>query len=595
MYPDIQWDWDKIKTERVYFPNNFMWGTATAAHQVEGNNTNNNWYAWEHQKDSNGKSRIHNNDKSGIAANHWNLYRDDISLMNDLGVGYYRFSVEWSKIEPENGIINEKALEHYRDVCIALIDSGLTPVITLHHFSHPIWFEELGAFEKEENIEYYIRFSELVFNKLSDVVPIWCTINEPAVYVTQGYFNGVFPPGKKDPLLAGYVMRNLLNAHVQVYQRLKSLPNGKNVQIGLVKNITQLDPLRRWHILDWYFSGILNDVFTNSTLNLFSKGEFDFYLPAMANVSYKNYDAINSLDFIGLNYYSRWHVKGQLNLAEPFTFELRPQDIQTDMPYAIYPEGFYKAVKTIAKLNVPIIITENGIADDKDDRRSLFIKRYLYALFKTIEEGYDIQGYFYWSLMDNFEWAEGYMMKFGLYDVDFNTQKRTLRSGSQSFVDIVNQQNADKRGYIVSVGDEAPDLLLEYTDGQKIQLSDLRGSVVVLQFTASWCSVCIQEMPHLEKDVWQRFKDDGLKLIGVDKDEPLDVVRKFQKRVGTTYPIALDPGSKHFTKFAHENSGVTRNIVIDRDGKIAFLTRLFDKVEFQQMIDVIEGLMNDKN
>ena len=594
-YPNIKWDWNKIKTERVYFPENFMWGTATAAHQVEGNNTNNNWYAWEHQKDSNGKPRIHNNDKSGIAANHWNLYRDDISLMNDLGVGYYRFSVEWSKIEPENGIINEKALEHYRDVCIALIDSGLTPVITLHHFSHPIWFEELGAFEKEENIEYYIRFSELVFKKLSDIVPIWCTINEPAVYVTQGYFNGVFPPGKKDPLLAGYVMRNLLNAHVQVYQRLKSLPNGENVQIGLVKNITQLDPLRRWHILDWYFSGILNDVFTNSTLDLFTKGEFDFYLPAMANISYKNYDAINSLDFIGLNYYSRWHVKGQLNLAEPFTFELRPQDIQTDMPYAIYPEGFYKAVKTIAKLNVPIIITENGIADDKDDRRSLFIKRYLYALFKTIEEGYDIRGYFYWSLMDNFEWAEGYMMKFGLYDVDFNTQKRTLRSGSQSFVDIVNQQNADKRGYIVSVGDEAPDLLLEYTDGQKIQLSDLRGSVVVLQFTASWCSVCIQEMPHLEKDVWQRFKDDGLKLIGVDKDEPLDVVRKFQKRVGTTYPIALDPGSKHFTKFAHKNSGVTRNIVIDRDGKIAFLTRLFDKVEFQQMIDVIEGLMNDKN
>ena len=155
-YPDIQWDWDKIKTERVYFPNNFMWGTATAAHQVEGNNTNNNWYAWEHQKDSNGKPRIHNNDKSGIAANHWNLYRDDISLMNDLGVGYYRFSVEWSKIEPENGIINEKALDHYRDVCIALIDSGLTPVITLHHFSHPIWFEELGAFEKEENIKYLI-------------------------------------------------------------------------------------------------------------------------------------------------------------------------------------------------------------------------------------------------------------------------------------------------------------------------------------------------------------------------------------------------------------------------------------------------------
>ena len=593
-YPEIKWDWKTIKPDIIYFPNNFMWGTATAAHQVEGNNTNNNWYNWEYQKDSNGKSRIHNNDKSGIAANHWNLYKNDIGLMNDLGVKYYRFSVEWSKIEPEIGVIDEEALEHYRNVCNALIDSGLTPVITLHHFTHPMWFENLGGFEKEENIKYFIQFSEIVFNRLSDIVPIWCTINEPAVYVSQGYFNGVFPPGKKDPLLAGNVLKNLLNAHVRVYRHLKTLPNGNHVQIGLVKNITQFDPLRRWHILDWYFSGILNDVFTNSSLNLLSTGEFDFYLPGMANISHKNSDAINSLDFIGLNYYSRMHVKGHLSTVAPFTFELRPEeDIQTDMPYAIYPEGFYRAVKTISKLSVPIIITENGIADHKDDRRDLFIKRYLYALYRSMKDGYDIRGYFYWSLMDNFEWAEGYMMKFGLYEVDFTTQERKLRSGSRAFTAIVNQPGADKRGYIVSIGDNAPDLLLEYTNGQKVQLSDLRGSVVVLQFTASWCSVCIQEMPHLEKDVWQRFKDDGLVLIGIDRDEPLEVVQKFQKKVGTTYPIALDPGAKHFSKFAHKNSGVTRNIVIDKNGKIAFLTRLFDKIEFQNMIDMIEFLIKN--
>ena len=594
-YPEIKWDWKTIKPDIIYFPNNFMWGTATAAHQVEGNNTNNNWYNWEHQKDSNGKSRIHNNDKSGIAANHWNLYKNDIGLMKNLGVKYYRFSVEWSKIEPEIGVIDKNALDHYRNVCIALIDSGLTPVITLHHFTHPMWFENLGGFEKEENIKYFIQFSEIVFNRLSDIVPIWCTINEPAVYVSQGYFNGVFPPGKKDPLLAGNVMKNLLNTHVRVYRHLKTLPNGDDVQIGLVKNITQFDPLRRWHILDWYFSRILNNVFTNSSLNLLSRGEFDFYLPGMANISHKNSEAINSLDFIGLNYYSRMHVKGHLSPVAPFTFELRPKDTQTDMPYAIYPEGFFRAVKTISKLNVPIIITENGIADDKDDRRNLFIKRYLYALYKSIMDGYDIRGYFYWSLMDNFEWSEGYMMKFGLYEVDFTTQERKLRSGSRAFTTIVNQPGADKRGYIVSVGDNVPDLLLEYTNGQKVQLSDLRGSVVVLQFTASWCSVCIQEMPHLEKDVWQRFKDDGLILIGIDRDEPLEVVQKFQKKVGTTYPIALDPEAKHFSKFAHKNSGVTRNIVIDKNGKIVFLTRLFDKIEFQNMIDKIEFLIKEKN
>lgn len=590
-HPDRQWNWDKIDTEKMFFPKNFIWGTSTAAHQVEGNNTNNNWYEWENSLNQNGKSNIHNNDKSGEAARHWDMYRDDISLMNELGVNAYRFSVEWSKIIPEEGLIDEDALDHYRDVCIALIDSGLTPFITLHHFTNPLWFEKLGGFEKEENIDHFIQFSEIVFNHLSDIVKYWCTINEPAVYVSQGYFYGVFPPGKKDPKLAGTVMRNLLFAHIKAFHHLKRLENGEIAHIGLVKNITQFDPLRRWHILDWYFSKILNDIFTNSTIDLFLNGKFNFYLPGMVNITDSNTNAIGSADFIGLNYYSRWHVKGHLNPTAPFTFEKRKQDVQTDMPYSIYPEGFYKALNDISKLNIPIIVTENGIADDKDDRRETFINRYLYALHKSINDGLDIQGYFYWSLMDNFEWAEGYSMKFGLYEVDFNTQKRKLRNGSLAFKRAINRAGVDERGYIVSIGDNAPNLSLELIDNTTVQLSDYLGKVVVLQFTASWCSVCIREMPHLEKDVWQEFKKDDFILIGIDRDEPIEVVKAFKKKTGVTYPIALDPGAKHFSKFAHVNAGITRNIVIDKNGKIVFLTRLFDEQEFQKMIEKIKEIL----
>ena len=590
-HPDPEWNWDKIEIKEMLFPKNFIWGTATAAHQVEGNNINNNWYVWENNLNEDGKSNIHNQDKSGEAARHWNLYRDDIALMKKIGVNAYRFSVEWSKIIPKEGLIDKNALNHYRDVCIALIDSGLTPVVTLHHFTNPIWFEELGAFEKEENIDHFIDFSEIVFNHLSDIVKYWCTINEPAVYVSQGYFYGVFPPGKKDPKLAGTVMRNLLFTHVKVFHHLKGLKNGKIVQIGLVKNITQFDPLRRWHLLDWYFSSILNDIFTNSTIDLFLNGKFNFYLPGMVDISDSNTEAIGSADFIGLNYYSRWHVKGHMSPTSPFTFEKRVQDIQTDMPYSLHPEGFYKALNDISELNIPIIVTENGIADDKDDRRETFINRYLYAMHKSIEDGIDIRGYFYWSLMDNFEWAEGYSMKFGLYEVDFKTQKRKLRNGSLALKRAIDRSEVNDRGYTISIGDVAPDLSLDLIDGTNIQLSDYLGKVVVLQFTASWCSVCIREMPHLEKDVWQKFKSDGVVLIGIDRDEPIEVVKAFKQKTGVTYPLALDPGAKHFSKFAHINAGVTRNIVIDKNGKIVFLTRLFDDKEFEKMIEKIKEII----
>tara|TARA_B100000073_G_scaffold166298_1_gene137670 strand:+ start:3677 stop:5548 length:1872 start_codon:yes stop_codon:yes gene_type:complete len=590
-HPEIEWDWNNIDAEDIHFPQSFAWGTATAAHQVEGNNTNNNWFLWENEVDENNLPRIHNGEKSSLAADHWNRYPDDIELMNQLGVNHYRFSVEWSKIEPKKGVFEYKVIEHYRNLCDSLIRNNITPVVTLHHFTHPIWFEELGAFEKKENIDFFIDFSEYVFDHLQDLVPIWCTINEPAVFVAQGYFNGVFPPGKKDPVLAATVFENLLNAHTRVYWHLKELPGGDKAKIGLVKNIFQFDPLRKWHILDWIFSGVLNDVYTHSAIEFLQTGSSTFYLPGMVKKDFHNDNAVGSIDFIGLNYYSRMHVKSQLNLSDPFVFKKREQDIQTDMDYAIYPEGFYKALHTISTLDKPIYVTENGVADQGDSIRTIFISRYLYALNRALKDRLDIRGYFYWSLMDNFEWAEGYKMKFGLYKVDFETQKRILRESSKPFIKMVTKRGADERGYIVSIGDNAPDFTMEYLSGKKVSLSELKGKVVVLQFTASWCSVCRDEMPHLEKDVWQKFKDKGVVLIGVDRDEPKETVIQFQKDMGTTYPLALDPGSEIFGLFADKNSGVTRNVVIDQNGKIVFLTRLFEKEEYLKMLSVIESLL----
>ncbi len=149
---------------------------------------------------------------------------------------------------------------------------------------------------------------------------------------------------------------------------------------------------------------------------------------------------------------------------------------------------------------------------------------------------------------------------------------------------------AGDRGYIVEVGDMAPDFKMEFTDGQKTKLSELRGQIVILQFTASWCSVCRLEMPHLEKDVWQKYKDQNVLLIGVDRDEPLETVIAFQKKIGTTYPLALDPGANIFGLFANKEAGVTRNVVIDKTGKIVFLTRLFEEKEYQEMLSILKKL-----
>ncbi len=437
--PQLKWDWSKIEINKLTFPKDFLWGVATAAHQVEGNNINNQWYLWESTVNASGKPMILRGQLSGIACDHWRRYNQDIHLMKDLGVNSYRFSVEWSKIEPREGVFDTLAIKHYQDVCDSLIVNGIVPMVTLHHFTNPIWFEKKGAFEKKENIADFIRFTEVVYMALKDRVRFWCTINEPAVYVVEGYFQGANPPGKKDPQLAAVVLRNILEAHVQAYWKIKSLPGGDHARVGVVKNMTQADPYSKWNLGDWVFANLIEGVFNGTTLNFLKTGKYRFVMPTMAKLIEENPKAKGSLDFIGLNYYSHYNYKFSFNLDRAFQAKLLPGEIKTDMDYASYPEGFYRAIKTVSQFGVPIYITENGIADAKDDRRAQFISQYLYVVSKAISEGYDIKGYYYWSLLDNFEWSLGYDMKFGLYSVDMASQMRTMKNGAKRYQDIIKQ------------------------------------------------------------------------------------------------------------------------------------------------------------
>eukprot|EP01080_Neovahlkampfia_damariscottae_P005767 gene5767-9588_t len=429
---EIHWNWKQINLDAkklgLGFSKDFIWGVATSSHQIEGNNTLNQWYEWEKSQKL---------EPSGDATDSWKRYKEDIQLMKKLGVSSYRFSIEWSKIEPSEGIFDPWAVQHYHDLIDECIKNKIDPMITLHHFTNPIWFEKQRAWENEKLIKHFVRFSEYVFKEYSKKVKFWCTINESEVIVLLGYLDGRFPPGKKlDFSSAKIVLQNLLQAHVETYHALKKLPNGKEAQIGFVKDIIQFDPYNQWNPLEWVISSSMNHILTESILKFFETGKFQF-IPFLT--SFENQKAKNSLDFIGLNYYTHVLPRLQFSMTEPVKEDSRPDEKITEMKYALYAEGFYRALKRLSHLRVPIIVSENGAPDSKDVLREEWIKKYIYAMQKAIFEGVNVKGFFYWSLLDNFEWAEGYKQKFGLYHVDFKTQKRTLREGSKIYVKIIEE------------------------------------------------------------------------------------------------------------------------------------------------------------
>jgi beta-glucosidase len=433
---NLRIDFKKLKKEPWRFGRDFLWGSATSAHQVEGDCDNNNWFRFESAVDEDGNPRIYKGQKAGKACDHWNRYKEDIRLMKELSLNSYRFSVEWSKIEPKRGEFGEAALDHYEKVVDELLANGIEPMVTLHHFTDPLWFEEQGAFLKDDSPEVFTRFVEHVVRRLGKKVKLWCTINEPSAYSFTGYYVGQFPPAEKDLQKAAAVQKNLLRAHTAAYMRIKEIQ--PDAQVGLVINIIIYEPPNRWNLLDVIFSRLMSRNMNDSHFVYLVDGRYKYSMPGMVNISYDS-GIRDTFDFIGLNYYMRFHFK-----LSPFgrrkldIVQKAPLEKLTDMDWEIYPEGLYRALKLVARYtSKPIYITENGIADNSDTKRAEFIEDHLLAVNKALGEGVDIKGYYYWSLLDNFEWAWGFERRFGLYHVDFTTQKRKLREGSRRYPEII--------------------------------------------------------------------------------------------------------------------------------------------------------------
>ena len=444
-HPEVRWDWSAIDPDDVSFPPDFVWGTATAAFQVEGDMPPCNWTWWEEQVDKRGRPRIHEGHKSGRAVEHFSRFGDDLERMRDeLGAESYRFSVAWSRIEPEEGRFDQAALDHYARVIDACLENDVAPMVTLHHFSHPLWFHDKGSFEERANLDLFVRFSEKVFGAYGDRVPRWCTHNEPGPFAVMGWGLGAFPPGVRSPRRMVRVLANLMHSHSRVTRAIKAMPHGDEVEIGLVKNIFQFDPWRRWNPIHWALARALEDAYNDSILGYLKTGTFRVRVPGARYVERID-DGPAPGDFVGLNYYSHLLTTPFTRFEPPFETFARPGDVPVDMPYCVYPEGFWRALKQLGEVGKPIYVTESGLPDDRDDRRADWIRRYAYAMHRAMQDGVDVRGFHYWSLLDNFEWAEGWVPRFGLYEVDYETMERTLRDGAKPFVKLVADTKA-KRG-----------------------------------------------------------------------------------------------------------------------------------------------------
>jgi beta-glucosidase len=381
--------------KELEFPEGFIWGSACSSYQVEGGIENCNWSE---------------EFPAGKACDFWNRYEEYFDIAEELKQNVFRLSLEWSRIEPEEGRFDREAIEHYRKMLISLRKRNIKTMVTLWHYTNPIWLSEKGGWASFETPGYFRGYASFVAKELDPFVDFWMTVNEPMISCSHPYILGKFPPKHKYDLLGcGKAAFSFAQAHNKAYDAIKEI--NPKAQVGMAENYSFVDslykdPVSRSIVSVWNY-------IRNRMLLEFTK---------------------DRQDFIGVNYY--FHERIVWDVKYPFITIRNADKEVSELGTEIYSKGIYEVLKYLKKYDLPIYITENGIADSKDDKREDFIKDHLKWVHKAIKESADVRGYLYWSLLDNFEWADGYGPRFGLVEMDYENMSCKIRPSARKYAEI---------------------------------------------------------------------------------------------------------------------------------------------------------------
>ena len=410
--------------EPFQLPADFLLGSATAATQIEGGDRNNSWYDWYR------KGHIRDGASPERACDHWNRFRDDVALLAGMHHKIYRMGLEWSRIEPEKDVFDDQAMAHYREELLLLRQNCIRPLVTLHHFSNPLWLEREGGFESPEIVSRFVRYVRYVVSHIGDIASEYITINEPNVYITNGYIFGSWPPGKKSLTHARRVCVRMAECHIAAYDVIHQTRAGlpEKTMVGVANHLRAFSPRCRWNPLDWLASSLMRYLFQDGIVRLMSTGRLGF----PASLFVPRFKPGHTCDFIGVNYYSRTAVR-----FRGFQDGVMPGRPVNDLGWEIYPDGLRQLCEEFSReYGVPIWITENGTCDKTDSFRGEYIAEHLGKVAEAIRNGAGVERYYHWSLMDNFEWLEGESARFGLVHVDYDTQKRMVKRSGRLYAEI---------------------------------------------------------------------------------------------------------------------------------------------------------------